>query len=297
MPKSEILIKGTIELISTALHPDNPRVHSIEPEGDVIKTALSLLHAGWCELPSYNVANNLLIGGHGRVLACEFLMQQTKEWFGSEWQKYQQVNPETSSDVKERFAAGYWLKVPLRPSELDDRLHKTMIVRLNNAEARGTSSDRLKAALLERLKPQAQELAMPDPARRSSFLAKFGEKKAEAEASVTAEEKQEAIELAQSIERGLQSVTAKFEEIQASAADASGDEPEVEEEPDVQEGGANFNADPAPDKKKQVLYPIAVILSDRRYRQFEQWKADQGLTSDQAAFLKGHEIFREAKNG
>jgi hypothetical protein len=63
-------------------------------------------------------------------------------------------------------------------------------------------------------------------------------------------------------------------------------------EPDITEGGAHMNEDPKPGEKKQVMYPLAIILSDRRYQALQKWKQEQGISSDQTAFLKGHEVFR-----
>jgi len=288
-PKDEVTYKGTIELLN-AFHPENPRDHSIEPGGDVEKTAISLLHAGWCELPSYNARNDKLIGGHGRVLACEYLMQQNKEWFAEQWQQYQEINPKADAEAQARFAAGYWLKVPLKLSEMRDPLHKAMMVRLNNETARGKSDERLKAAILSKLPPKAQEVAMPDPERRSKFLTRFAEVQAEAAASP---EVQAEADRQQAVSDRVDAIRSQIAEVAEDAATEAEDAAPsaAADEPDVSEGGANFNADPEASQRKQVMYPLAIILSDRRYRQFQEWKRQNKLTTDQAAFLKGHEVF------
>jgi hypothetical protein len=295
MPKTEILVKSTAELL-TSFHAENARIHSLEPDGDVIKTARSILYAGWCELPSYNTSNGKLIGGHGRVLAAEWLMQQNKGWFAAEWAAYQAIEPNPKPAVKERFTSGYWLKVPVMPSELDEPLHKAAMVRLNNTEARGVINEGMKAAILSRLKPAAQEVAMPDPEQRAAFLSRFTERVSAAaatpEAQAAAAEHQEAIE---QVEAVMMSFEARDEEDEdedvLGAEDEDDDAIDDDPEPEVTEGGAQFNAD-APDRKQQTQFPICVILSHRRWEQLEAWKQKIGITSDQAT-LKHHAAFQD----
>ena len=301
--KPKVITKQIAELMA-AMREDNPRLHSVD--GDVKKLAASLLWGGWCELPSFNEENGQLIGGHGRVMACEWLIQQTREWFEAQWEKYRAVNPDAPATNQERFIPTYWLRVPLKVSVFDENLHKAMMIRLNNAAVRGQSNEEMKALLLSKLKPEAAEVAMPDPDRRANFLTRFGLKGASRIEQEQAEN-EATREIAQT---AMANFTPEPEQEEwdydspeespgfAGAMPSSfGMTEEGNEEPEtgleVQEGGANVNADPPPGKKKQVMFPIAVILSERRYQQWLSYKESLGVVADQVAFLKGHIVFKQ----
>jgi len=285
--KQPLTINKSVAECIAAFSPDNPRIHSIAPDGDVIKTARSLLFAGWCELPSYNQANNTLIGGHGRVLACEYLIQQNRPWFEEQWTEYQRMNPQASERDRLRFAPKYWLQVPSRLSELDEPLHKTMLLRLNATTPRGTIDPQLKGRLLAGLKPEAADLAVPDAERRAEFLAKFGK----VQESIVPQQQAEELRSAQQLEdvRGVIGGQVQYGVIESS------DEERLSElkEPDVPEGGANVNADPKVGDRKQTIYPLCIILSEKRWQGWELKKSAIGLSGDSAALVRLHPAFRE----
>ena len=304
--KPKIITKPVAEMMA-AMREDNPRIHSVD--GDVKKIAQSLLWADWCELPSLNEDNGQLIGGHGRVMACEWLIQQTREWFDAQWELYRTSDPAISANNKERFCPTYWLRVPLKVSGFDEDLHKAMMIRLNNADVRGQSNEEMKATLLAKMKPEVAEIAMPDPERRSRFLTKLGYKTA----AIAAVEKAETDAIAQTVQTVMADFTPEPEswEVYESLEEATDNDPgfaatirdrviesddesdELETEPEVPEGGANVNADPPPGQKKQVMFPVAVILSERRYQQWLDYKATLGIGSDKIAFLQGHIVFKK----
>lgn len=282
----------TVQLMS-CLHEENPRDHSWDD--DLPKLVRSLLWAGWCELPSYNAANNKLIGGHGRVITCEWLIQQNKEWFAEQWAEYQAGNPTAAAGDRERFSAGYWLKVPVKVSNLDDRTHRAMMIRLNNPAPRGRTDDQLRALILSRLTPAQQDIALPDPALRSQLLARIAQHKQDTAPQIAAT-------LAEQAETGdrVTAALADFEvdqsEPQPIVSTAEGPIDSPTEEPEISEGGAHFNEDPPAGQKRQILYPLAIVLSDRRWRQLQAWKEENKINSDMTALLRGHAAFND-ENG
>ncbi|MBW4660971.1 MAG: hypothetical protein KME15_20030 [Drouetiella hepatica Uher 2000/2452] len=298
MPKKpEILYKTVTELMARH-HEDNPRVHGWD--ADLPKLVRSLLFSGWCELPSYNENNDRLIGGHGRVMAAEWMIQQTKAWYEEQWQSYLAVNPRGSKKDRERFDAGYWLKVPVRVNRLDDSLHKAMMVRLNNPTSRGRTKEDMRTLLLSRLTPAAQDIAIPDPERRSRLLGAIATKRAEGADAEVIEQQEQAEGMAR-----VQESLAGFVPQEPSDAPPSAFAPvanpqtsadldaAIDPEPVIEEGGAHYNEDPEPGKKKAIAYPLAIVLSNRRWQEFEAYKAAIGVVSDQVAFLKGHVVFNQ----
>jgi len=70
-----------------ASHAQNVVKHSLD--GDVKELAISLLEGGWVEPITLNSLNHTLVGGHGRVMACDWLRNQSPEWFDHRKEKYE----------------------------------------------------------------------------------------------------------------------------------------------------------------------------------------------------------------
>lgn len=62
----------------------------------------------------------------------------------------------------------------------------------------------------------------------------------------------------------------------------------MDKEPEIGLGGANFNADPI--GVRELLYPIAVILSGKRLTQYEALQQKLGLC-DREILLRFHPCF------
>lgn len=133
-PRPDVEQRSLSDLM-TSLDPDNPRIHT----GDIPSLAIRLLHYDWQKLPTYNKRNGLLAGGHGRVMACEYLVQQPKEWFKTQYDRYvnshkNQLTEAEFTKAKIRFAPKYWLQIPVMVIDKGDRDHKIILMALNKAD-------------------------------------------------------------------------------------------------------------------------------------------------------------------
>jgi hypothetical protein len=275
-PKVEIAQKSVAELIAS-LDPENPRSH----DADIPGLAMRLLRNGWQKLPTYNKQLKKLVGGHGRVYACQWLIQQPKEWFEMHWGEWLEQNSgrysqEAILGAKERFAPKYWLQIPVTLAELSDRNHKIMLVALNQTAAENDIESKV-AGLLSKIQGLDAEDAGFTEEQSASLLNKYGlmqKRMAEEEMAIAA---QEAIDIDAS---AIAEVMSEIEE-----------QAEYEEEADITEGGANHNADPAPGEKRVVTYPLAVILGPRQLEKYEALKEKLGVANDVAILKKYHPAF------
>jgi hypothetical protein len=172
MPKTKDTENKPLADLMAALDPDNPRVHT----GDIPSLAIRLLHYDWQKLPTYNKRNKLLAGGHGRVMACEYLVQQPKEWFEAQYDRYlnSHKNKLTEAEftkAKIRFAPKYWLQIPVLVIDKSDRDHKIILMALNNAD--GQDDEAKVAKILARMDELNLEATGYSVGDRDRLLSQF----------------------------------------------------------------------------------------------------------------------------
>ena len=170
-PKPDTENKSLAELMA-ALDPDNPRIH----KGDIPSLAIRLLHYDWQKLPTYNKRNGKLAGGHGRVMACEYLVQQSKEWYQEQYDRYlishkNQLTEAEFAKAKIRFAPKYWLQIPVLVIDKGDRDHKIILMALNTAD--GQDDEAKVAKILARMGELNLEATGYAVEERDRLLSKF----------------------------------------------------------------------------------------------------------------------------
>lgn len=284
--KTNVEQRSLAELMAS-LDPDNPRIHTVDT--DLVGLALRLLHNGWQKIPTWNRRNKKLVGGHGRVMACEYLVQQNKEWFADQWQLWEIPNASKySADeiaiAKLRYTAGYWLQIPILIVDLSEKHHKIALIALNNTEAKGKDDDAMVAKILSKLGNLSTQTAGWEDLNKRQFLSRFGLLNAEhqnAEQTKLANEFADfnAGAIASTAMHNFQSPKSEDEEYIDADTETEG---YADEEGEVPEGGANFNADPSPNEKPVTMYPLAVVLgasqAKRYYALKEKLKVKQDLT-------------------
>jgi hypothetical protein len=172
MPKSKDTENKSLADLMSALDPDNPRIHT----GDIPSLAIRLLHYDWQKLPTYNKRNGLLAGGHGRVMACEYLVQQPKEWFEEQYDRFLKSHKNKLTEAefakaKIRFAPKYWLQIPVLVIDKSDRDHKIILMALNNAD--GQDDEAKVAKILARMDELNLEATGYSVGDRDRLLAQF----------------------------------------------------------------------------------------------------------------------------
>lgn len=170
-PKPDTENKSLADLMA-ALDPDNPRIHT----GDIPSLAIRLLHYDWQKLPTYNKRNGLLAGGHGRVMACEYLVQQSKEWFEEQYDRFlnshkNQLTEAEFNKAKLRFAPKYWLQIPVKVIDKGDRDHKIILMALNKAD--GQDDEAKVAKILARMNELNLEATGYSVEDRDRLLSQF----------------------------------------------------------------------------------------------------------------------------
>ena len=300
-PKPNVEQRSLADLM-TALDPDNPRIH----KGDIPSLAIRLLHYDWQKLPTLNKRNKLLAGGHGRVMACEYLVQKNKEWFEDEWERFvdshkQKLTEQEFITARLRFAPKYWLQIPVLIVDLSDKDHKITLMALN--KAKGKDDEAKVAKLLSRMNElNAEAAGWGDQGERDRFLSKFGLLKAKIVESTQRQEAEEntpvfanAEAIATEVKERIQfsDVAIAQDEVEYEDEDES-EEFEPEEEPDVETGGSNHN--PEPPKSNQVVYPLNVSLGANQAKKYEALKEKLKLKNDISVMLKYHPAFA-APNG
>jgi hypothetical protein len=296
-PKPDVEQRSLADLM-TALDPDNPRIH----KGDIPSLAIRLLHYDWQKLPTFNKQNKLLAGGHGRVMACEYLVQKNKEWFEDEWDRFvdshkQQLTEQEFITARLRFAPKYWLQIPVKLVDLSDKDHKIALMALN--QAKGKDDEAKVAKLLSRMNElNAEAAGWGDEGERDRFLSKFGLLKAkmvvqqEDDAPVFANAEAIATEVMERVQ--FSDVAIAQDEIEYEDEDPSEDF-EPDEEPDVETGGVNHN--PEPPKSNQVVYPLNVSLGANQAKKYEALKEKLKLKNDISVMLKYHPAFNPLPSG
>ena len=172
MAKQKDVENKSLADLMAALDPDNPRIHT----GDIPSLAIRLLHYDWQKLPTFNKRNGLLAGGHGRVMACEYLVQQPKEWFETQYDRYlishkKQLTEAEFNKAKIRFAPKYWLQIPVLVIDKGDRDHKIILMALNTAD--GQDDEAKVAKILARMGELNLEATGYAVEERDRLLSKF----------------------------------------------------------------------------------------------------------------------------
>lgn len=157
--------------------PENTRDH--DPEGDIPKIVDSLLEFGWLQVITVQ-ADGLVVGGHGRIDACDFLRKQSDEWFEMRWEKWlaKEDRVAIAKEHKPRFQASYWQFVKAIGVNLSEQAQKTASIRLNNTAFDGKDNPAKVAARLASIKNRDMiEDAAWDKNSADAFTAAFLKKK------------------------------------------------------------------------------------------------------------------------
>jgi hypothetical protein len=285
-----------------ALDPDNPRIHKVDR--DIPSLAIRLLHYDWQKLPTYNKRNRLLVGGHGRVMSCQYLVQQNKAWFEAQWLDFEESHEKKLTEqefitARLRFAPKYWLQIPVLIVDLSDRDHKIALLALN--KSKGKDDPAKVAKLLASMDDlNAEAAGWGDVDEREKFLSKFGllrEKIAEVNQQ---EEDEQAIastfdgqSIANEVRDRLEFSDAAIVQDEADYIDVESVEEEPEEEPDINTGGANH--DPEPPKSNQAVYPLNVTLGVNQQKKYELLKERLKIKNDITMLMKFHPAFQEVQ--
>lgn len=317
MKKPTVTVVPTDDLLKR-FHPENPKDH--DPEGDIQFIAQSLLEIGWATTLTLQENGNLL-GGHGRVLAADWLRSQSQEWFDHQFKKWCSKPGRSAIELlhKQRFCPEYWENCPVWTLTLDETTQKSTLIRLNNTQRDGKDNPERLAALLAKLPREQKEHAGWDEDAANKFMASFRARQSELDDDDEDEDEDEdelnislpsaEIENDDDFDEGEEDAIDVDSEVVDDDEDESGeefddeeesdyelDEDESEEEypdedPEVGEGGVHFNEDPPPGTKREMTYPLAICLSFRQWKKWKEWKESIGVSRDLQGFLKGHEAF------
>lgn len=174
------IVWESTDFLMQHLNEENPRDHF---EEDIKDIALSLLRTGWAEIGVCRQQDGPLLGGHGRVMAADWLLKQDPDWFEHEWKKWTK-SPEREAIAhlhQERFTPDYWAKCPVKINNLDPLTQKAVMIRLNNQAKDGRDNPKRLAALLVQMPKDLVEQSGFDQGTARSFMAAFVERKATVE--------------------------------------------------------------------------------------------------------------------
>jgi hypothetical protein len=169
---TNLLLLSTEELL-TRFADYNPREHSDE---DVEWTAASMLEVGWATTICLNQETGLIVGGHGRTLAAEFLRAQTQEWFDlkfKEWLSIDELRAAVAEKNQPRFTPSFWNQCPCITIAVDDKTERSTNIRLNNTTREGKSDPGKVAAMLAQLSTPQQDHAGFDRKTAQGFIDAF----------------------------------------------------------------------------------------------------------------------------
>lgn len=270
------------DTLLTTFHEQNVVKHSLE--GDVKELAISLLEGGWVEPVTLNSLNQRMVGGHGRVMACDWLRNQSPDWFDHRWELWRSHHEETKID-QERFSPVYWNEALVLHVELTDGEHEAMLIRLNDTECQGKDDP-------ERLKTLLADL----PARLRHLA---GYKQAEAEPESQEPETQDKQQFARSDaidysvrdEAGLNDAIGESGSISShqDAGVIDPDQPWLEEEEE-------FEDDDEEDDEEDVIpvvRSLSLSISWAQWKEWNAWKKANGISRDTDAFVKGHDCYQK----
>jgi hypothetical protein len=260
------------------------------------------------------------VGGHGRVLACEWLAQQPNKWFDEQWAQWEKVHGsqyfnDELPEIQRRYRSGYWTSVPVQIVSLSKKQHRTALLTLNHRT--GQDDDSEIAKMLAKLSPIDSADAGFDEAQKSEFLARFSP-------DASANETSYYDEIAENLNRKLSPAMYEpepddisgdgdfddsshpndsseygFGDDDSSYGDSSNnyddydpsdyDPVDDENEIVVPQGGLNHNADP--DEPVPSLYPLSIVLKGDDLAWFEDAKANAKINTDKIFLLRFHPAF------
>jgi hypothetical protein len=270
--------------LKAAFHPLNPNVHP-----DVPSLAISLLECGWIEPITLNLRNNLLVGGHHRVLAAEWLGNQAIAWFEHRASLWRSVHGDDAAALV-RFTPEYWGECLTLRVDLNDEEHNAMLLRLNDTEAQGKDDPEKLRSLLAGLGDRLRALATGKEAAKPQPTAPTAASEPETEF----QDKQR-FERSDAIDYRVQDAP------DPDTADyASGDvreyqdddeatwQPEDEDEYEEEEERA-----PAAPKAPPPVHSLALAVPWSEWKRWNKWKRGRDITKDTDAYVTGHPAFAE----
>ena len=283
MVKVQTAWMPTVELRSR-FHPLNPNQYD-----DIAGLALSLLDGGWVEPITLNTRNNLLVGGHHRVRAAEWLSQQAIPWFEHRWQVWSAENGNSEND-RDRFTQEYWTNCLVLLVDLSEAEHEAMLLRLNDTDAQGKDNpDRLKAVLSglgDRLRalangttPQNQALEQTEPEYTDRVDRQVFERPDATDYRV---------------KDAPEPDTAEHFSGDVTTAEDDDDEDFGDE---WDEEGEDEEPAPAPTKAPSPVHALAVSLPWSQWKQWNNYKRSRGISKDTDAFVAGHAAYQEDSSG
>lgn len=261
-------------------HPNNPVAH----DDDIPGLAESLLDAGWVEPITLNQRNGKLVGGHGRVMATDWLRQQNPEWFAHRFELWQ-VNHEATAIDSERFNPDYWLKVLVLLVDLTNSEHEAMLIRLNDTESQGKDDPARLKALLSNLPGRLKQLA--------GYTSEPQTKSATEPGSVA--DLPEDFQDKQVFERpDATDYRVKDAPVPNTAEHFSGDVTEYQDDEEIDLSFVEEEeSEPEPPKAPPPVRALSVSLTWAQWKQWNTWKRGQDIAKDTDAFVKGHEAYEE----
>lgn len=157
----------------------NPRIHT---EEDIRWTAESVLSIGWATTICINEESGVIVGGHARTLAADFLRQQDQEWFDFKFSEWLEANPDRkiiADKHKHRFTSNFWESCPCIGIKVDRQTERSTNLRLNNNSREGKNDAAKVAALLAQLPDRMQDHAGFDKREAQTIIDAYLVKKSE----------------------------------------------------------------------------------------------------------------------
>jgi hypothetical protein len=274
-----------LEEIVDCFYRDNPRSHSLD--GDIKRTANRLLSVGWLEHVTFNETNRKIVDGHGRVLAAQWLSEQSSDWFSLQFATWKRRNPDGDTSSEERFNPAYWQQVAIIKVNLDEPGHIAMLLGLNNEKSFGVDDPTKLEAIAASLDDEDKALA--------GFAVKVRQVVQEAIATGSLEESPSGdYEGKQYFERPDATDYSVGKDTSASNA--------IAESGEVVSDNFEYDEDAEPDyeeyEPEEIHVPqktaLNISLPFPDWKKFNAWKKEKGIAKDSDAFWKGlQEVFEE----
>jgi hypothetical protein len=258
-----------------AFFEDNARQHSIDM--DIADLGKRLLALGWCEHVTYNARLGKIVDGHGRVLACRWLSEQSPEWFDLQMRNAKQRSPLTTSD-EERYSPLYWTNVSIIATNLDTVSHAAMNLGLNNEKSFGYDDETKVSKITSSFSDDELEIAGFD--RKVKAVAE-----AIAQMSETEFQDKQYFERPDATDYSVRDKEGDRLEMPVTVSnDDDSDDDLDNDESDFEEDEEAIAPEPKAAYVPKVLL-LAVPFGD--WRKFNKWKKEKSIDKDTDAFWKG----------
>jgi hypothetical protein len=281
MPAATVEWRSVDDLL-TCFHPNNPVAH----DKDIPDLAASLLQAGWVEPICLNQRNALIVGGHGRVMAADWLRQQNPEWFGHQFELWQ-VNHEATPSDRERFSPDYWMQALVLLVDLSKSEHEAMLIRLNDTESQGKDDPQRLKALLNDLPGRLRQLAgyTPEPQTKSAT-----HNSSIAEMSETDFQDKQVFDRPDATDYRVRNAPEPN-----TAEHFSGDVTEYQDDDEIDPAMVEEEeeSEPEPPKAPPPVRALSISLTWAQWKQWNAWKRDRQISKDTDAFVAGHAAYKE----